>query len=184
MKRQIALVALALSLVASLAMAADDESVDVSDPAAPTSKVARTAAGYYLGLGLGAGEVEDCGVKTAVSLQFGYRVNQNFRMDLSINGVSYSKDSAVSSISTVGYGTLPINHGKIVPYAGLGFGHLSFSWKEDGKQKDANSEWGLALAAGTDFVLNRNWAAAVDLRYQSGSGVSLTQVTGGLKYYF
>jgi len=199
MKRQIALVALALSLVSSLAMAADDESVDVSlgivTSGSNTSKAA-IKSGYYLGLGVGPGHATyhykektfQFSNAPAVTFQGGYRFNKFFRADLAVNTMSLTKDVDYYSTSLIGYGTLPLFDGIFTPYVGLGLGYLSFDVREGRGVTTGSTGLGVAAALGSDFQINKNWAVNVDLRVLRCSvdarhSLGLGQLTAGVKYY-
>jgi len=174
MKRTLSVIALALFAVASVAMAAE-----------PAPKTTSFKAGPYAGVGAGIGNHSVDGgsdtTEVAINVNAGYRFLKYVRADLSITPYFFMEDDVtVYTVNVTGYGTLPLNGGKITPYVGAGLGYLGVS----GDNWGASSDWGITFALGSDFVVYKNWSVGLDLRYQGIDDYKLLQVTVGPRYYF
>lgn len=88
-----------------------------------------------------------------------------FKHDIRVNGAKAGSAEHLPPILSLQYHFAP--GGTVRPYAGVGINYTTFMKEklDNGADLRLSSSWGLALQAGADVALDKNWTVGADVRY-------------------
>jgi outer membrane protein len=88
-----------------------------------------------------------------------------FKHDIDINGAKAGSTKHLPPIVSLQYHFTP--SATVRPYVGVGVNYTTFLKErlDNGADLKLSSSWGVALQAGVDFALDKNWTVGGDIRY-------------------